>query len=190
MGVLLQILGIGTNANTSISATLVDTNTDQADDIVWLKAKVADLEDRSKRNNLKVRGIPESITMSQLPYYVRDAFLTAIPTLFSADLTIDCIYIPASVPRDVLLRVHFLKVKEQLLNTFRSTDHLPEKIAHIQLLPDFSKHTLQLRQNLQTVTKELRNHKVAYQWRYLATLLITHQGNMTRIASLEDGLNF
>lgn len=105
--------------------TSVDTNTDQADDVDWLKAKVGDLEDRSRRNNLKVNGILESITTSQMQRYVRDACLTAISALSSTDLTIDHIHrvpklahIPASVRRDVLLRIHFFQVKEQLFNTF------------------------------------------------------------------------
>lgn len=33
---------------------LVDAHNDQSDEVTWLKAKVADLEDRSRRNNLKL----------------------------------------------------------------------------------------------------------------------------------------
>lgn len=39
--------------------TMVEAHNDHDDEISWLKAKVADLEDRSIRNNLKIRWIPE-----------------------------------------------------------------------------------------------------------------------------------
>lgn len=39
----------------------VDVHNDQEDGMEKLKAKVADLEDRSRRNNVKIRGMPESV---------------------------------------------------------------------------------------------------------------------------------
>lgn len=46
--------------------SLINAHNNQSDEVVWLKAKVADLEDRSCRNNVKIRGIPETITSAQL----------------------------------------------------------------------------------------------------------------------------
>lgn len=46
---------------TSSFNDLVDDQNEEAEDIEWMKAKISDLEDRSRRNNLKIRGIPESI---------------------------------------------------------------------------------------------------------------------------------
>lgn len=40
--------------------SLVDAHNDQSEEVAWLKAKVTDLEHRSHRNNVKLRGIPES----------------------------------------------------------------------------------------------------------------------------------
>lgn len=89
--------------------TLVDTHTAQAEDISWIKEELADLEDRSRRNNLKIRGITQSVQASQ-------AFLFT-----SVDLTIDRIhhvpkpsFLPRVVPGDEILIIHFLQVKEQL----------------------------------------------------------------------------
>lgn len=45
---------------------LVDAHNERDDEISWLKAKVADLEDRSRWNNVKIRGIPESVTAPDL----------------------------------------------------------------------------------------------------------------------------
>lgn len=43
--------------------TLVDAHNEE---MIWLKDKMADLKDRSRGNNTKIRGIPESIPASQL----------------------------------------------------------------------------------------------------------------------------
>lgn len=42
--------------------TLVDAQNNHKENIPWLKAKIADLEDRSRRNNLKITGVPGSAT--------------------------------------------------------------------------------------------------------------------------------
>lgn len=46
--------------------SLIDAHNDQSNDVTWLKAKVADLEHRSKRNNVKIRGVPEAVQPVQL----------------------------------------------------------------------------------------------------------------------------
>lgn len=45
---------------------MVDVHTAHSDDISWLKDKVSDLVDRSRRNNIKIRGIPETVFSRQL----------------------------------------------------------------------------------------------------------------------------
>lgn len=45
---------------TSFNA-LVDSHADHWDELASLRAKVADLEDRACQNNMKIRGIPESV---------------------------------------------------------------------------------------------------------------------------------
>lgn len=61
--------------------SLVDAHEAQRDELHWLKAKVADLEDRSCRNNIKIRGIPESVSQAQLVHYTQDLFKCVLPTL-------------------------------------------------------------------------------------------------------------
>lgn len=105
--------------------TLVDAHTEQKEEIVWLKGKIADLEDRSRRNNIKIRSIPESISAPQLQLYAQTLFSSLAPELSALQLPIDRIhrvpkpsFLPSETPRDVLLRVHYYHVKEQLLAAF------------------------------------------------------------------------
>lgn len=96
---------------------LVDAHTAQGEEISWLKDKVTDMEDRSRRNNLKIRGIPESVPLNQLQY-AQTLFSTLVPTLTPQDLIVDRIhrvpkpsFLPDKNQKDVLLRVHYYHMK-------------------------------------------------------------------------------
>lgn len=43
-------------------------------------------------------------------------------------------------------------------------------------------------QNLATVTKALRNHKIMYRWKYPATLSVTHNGRYVSLTTVEEGM--
>lgn len=176
--------------------TMVDAHNQHSDDIMWLKDKVADLEDRSRRNNLKLRGVPEAIQTDQLEQYAIRLFSTLVPTLSERDLAIDRIhrlpkpsFLAADTPRDVLLRIHFFQSKEKIMTAFRQASDLPAEYTRLQILPDVSRFTLQKRKNLATITKALRNHKILHMWKHPASLPITYNGATTTITSLEEGVN-
>lgn len=194
--------------------TLIDAH---SDDILWLKGKIADFEDRSRRNTPKIRGIPETVLTSQLPQYTRwntlkirgisktvltsqlpqfvqELFSALAPALSTLELTVDRVHrVPktsflAEVPRDVLLRLHFYCIKEFLLDEFRKSTQLPEQYSSLRFLPDLSRHTLQCRWNLATITKA-HHHQIPHKWQYPATLSITHSGATIAVSTLDEGLN-
>lgn len=68
---------------------LVDAHDDNLEERRWLKAKIADLEDWSHRNNLKLRGVPETVQPVKLQYYAKDMFSTLPPEVTLLDLAID-----------------------------------------------------------------------------------------------------
>lgn len=180
---------------TSSFNSLVDSHSSHQDVIASMQAKIADLEDRSRRNNLKLRGVPEDVQPNQLPHFAKNLFLAVLPSLSSADLTIDRIhrvpkpsFLPAETPRDVLMRIHFFQVKESILSAFRQRNDLPPQAANLQVLPDLSQFTLQRRRNLSSITKALRNHKIIYRWKYPAKLEISHNGSKHFLSSLEEGI--
>lgn len=156
----------------------------------WMRAKLADLEDRSRRNNVKLRGIP-----SDLPRYAKELMHIVIPEASPRDVIIDRIHriakpshLTTSVPRDVLMRFHFYHTKEKLLMGLRAKSPLPAPYTGIQLFPDLSKYTFQLRRQLNPITKGLQNHKLQYKWRYPATILIVHNGQTHAIGDLDEDL--
>lgn len=71
---------------------LLDADDDNVDEHTWFKAKLVDLEDRSRRNNLKIRGIPESVQPHDLCRYTIELFKVLIPELTDPDMIIDRIH--------------------------------------------------------------------------------------------------
>lgn len=103
---------------TTTVTDLVYANEEGIEERQWLRAKIADLEDRSICNNLKLGGIPESVPSQEQKQYATDMFWALLPDLTPIELSIDrihCIskpsFLPDTVIRDVLLRVHFFSTK-------------------------------------------------------------------------------
>ncbi|CAH2321447.1 Hypothetical predicted protein [Pelobates cultripes] len=81
--------------------------------------KRADMEDRSRHNNLRIRGIPESVLNPALHNYLLDMFQALTPETHPDQLIIDWAHrlrrpkhLPNSTARDVIVRVHFYHARE------------------------------------------------------------------------------
>lgn len=68
---------------------LVDVVTDHQDELQLIQLKIADLEDRSRRNNIKFLNIPELIKPSELTKFLQSVMRTLIPEVTNWDLEID-----------------------------------------------------------------------------------------------------
>lgn len=94
----------------------------QDDEMEKFMAKVADIEDCLRR---KLRGVPESVQSAQLNQYACDLIRTVLPSIPASEIIIDRIhrlpkpsYLPANIPRDAIMRIHFYHVKDQLRSIF------------------------------------------------------------------------
>lgn len=88
---------------------LIDAQADHNDEHNWIKDKEADLEDRSRRNNIKIRGISEEIQTQDLTPYARSLIKAMLPELKNMELVIDRMY---RLPKPshlihVILCIHF-----------------------------------------------------------------------------------
>ncbi|CAH2218813.1 Hypothetical predicted protein [Pelobates cultripes] len=96
------------------------------------KRKVADQEDRSRRNNLRFRGILESVQNTELNKYLTDLFQELTPSMHPDLLVINRAHrlcrpnhLPTTTARDVIARIHFYHVKELITKACRNAA-LPE----------------------------------------------------------------
>lgn len=60
---------------------LDDAYTDQENENQCLQTKLTDLEDRSRRNNIKFRGIPESVPPNELTKFIQRLMKALLPSL-------------------------------------------------------------------------------------------------------------
>lgn len=140
---------------------LVDAHVDVKDEPKALRLKVAKLEDRSRRNNVKFRG---SLKPADLRSSLQQLMTKALPSLQPADIIIDRAHrlhkpphLPKKVPRDVIARIHYVHVKYQLIRISRENNALQNPYEGITLYADLSRSTMAARNNLIPITKMLRN---------------------------------
>ncbi|CAH2292404.1 Hypothetical predicted protein [Pelobates cultripes] len=109
--------------------------------LLLTESKLADMEDRSRRNNLPLRGVPESVFPAVLQEYVRGLLRAYAPKIPADMLLLERVprvsspcHLPDSSPRDVLLRAHYYHVKEHILHASRNKPKPPEDYAAVKNL--------------------------------------------------------
>lgn len=58
---------------------MVDIQDEQAAAVHQLRLKIADLEDSSRRNNIKIRGVSESLAATEIIPYLHQLFRGTLP---------------------------------------------------------------------------------------------------------------
>ncbi|CAH2250563.1 Hypothetical predicted protein [Pelobates cultripes] len=161
-----------------------------------LTAKLADLEDRSRRNNIRVRGVPESVAGSDIPEYLRQLFTAIQPNLEPADLRLDRAHrvpkpatLARDIPRDIVTRLHYFSAKDAILTAQRKSTAMPPGYEKISLFADLSPMTMARRRDFINVTKCLRNHKIPYRWGFPTKLLIWRNGTLTKLEDPDQGMH-
>lgn len=101
---------------------VVDTHDNLADKIRNLKIKMADIEDHSRPNNVKFRGISKTIPPAELCPYLQKMIAELQPVTKTHKLAIHRAHsLPKPsylehVPRDVIAKIHHFHVKDQLMH--------------------------------------------------------------------------
>ncbi|XP_056398475.1 uncharacterized protein LOC130357419 [Hyla sarda] len=150
---------------TSSHNEVVDLANGLEDEVAALQLKIADMEDRSRRNNLRASTL--DLLMDRVHRLPKPKTL------------------PATTPRDVILRLHFYHIKEQLMLVARSSPSLPEEYSGLQLFTDLSAATLARRREFSAGTKALREKGIPYKWGFPVKLIITNKGSKHVVSSPE-----
>lgn len=171
---------------------LVNTYTEKEEEIDCVKVKLADLEERSRQNNVKIRGITETIQPTALKNYFVQLMAVFLWDTSQADLIIDHIHrlpkpahLPDMVPWDTIVCVHFFNVKEELMIATRNTASYPQLYADLSFFNDLSQFTMMRRKSLSTIT----NHHITYKWDHPVKLVATKDKRTYNVRTLEEGLS-
>ncbi|XP_069812865.1 uncharacterized protein [Dendropsophus ebraccatus] len=138
---------------------------------------VDDLENRGRRNNVKVRGLPEDIGPERLVDTVRSIFNQYLGDPEGTHIELDRTHRVAGLrsqdrnrPRDILCRVHYYQQKEALLQRAWELGPLDYHGAEVTLLPDLSRRTLAMRRLLRPLLD------ASYRWGYPFHLIVRRGG--------------
>ena len=152
-----------------------------------------DLENRERRQNLRIRGVPESIPDKEIRPYLLALFVTLAPHIPDIDWRLDRAHRslapkppPGANPRDIIVRFHFYESKEALTIATRNKSRVDFKGAKIQIFNDLSPITLARRRALRPVTSHLQQNQVPYRWGFPFRLSVTKDGSQHSMRDLQE----
>ena len=163
-----------------------------ADNFAFMQAQVEDLDNRNRRQNIRIRGIPESTT-DLLPA-VSQIFHGLLPEKQSSAFACDRIHralrpkpTPENPPRDVIMCMKDFLVKEDIMRASRNTPNISFEGKRIQIYPDISPATLDRRRRMKEVTSVLQSARIKYRWGFPFKLTIPHNGSTYTVFNVIEG---
>ncbi|KAL1278263.1 hypothetical protein QQF64_024936 [Cirrhinus molitorella] len=142
-----------------------------------LNNKVEDLEGRSRRNNLRVLGIPEKVegndTCSFMEKWIADTLKITPPVLERAHRT-TASQSSTTYPRTIIIKCLNYKDRENILKAARIQKEVMYQNNKIRFLPDLPTEVYKRQRSYDGVRKRLRElgldkHRVIYPARLLLT---------------------
>ncbi|CAH2284376.1 Hypothetical predicted protein [Pelobates cultripes] len=163
-------------------------NTELRRSQILLKDRLDTEEDWHRSRNIKIRGIPETVSQDDLPHFVERLLATLLTPQQVTAAAIDVVYripraakAPAGTSRDVILQLQTRAAQRNIMAAVRGkTTHLFDT-ANLSFYQDLSKPTLTWRGLFKPLTATLRQHSIPYRWAFPRSLVITHGGATTHI---------
>lgn len=154
-----------------------------------LEQQVTDLQDRSRRSNLRLLGLPEGAEKDDPVGFLKRSLPTWIPSLAGKEIEIERahrVYSRASTdhpkPRVFLFKLLRYNDRNLILNEARR--HGPVKTndgAMLSFFPDFSPATAKKRSSFTVIKKELKDAGLQNFLLYPATLKIVLKNGETKL---------
>ncbi|CAH2221759.1 Hypothetical predicted protein [Pelobates cultripes] len=164
--------------------------------ITYLEDMQEDLNNRSRRNNIRIRGLPESSTPEVLTTMLHKAFSSLLPDAPPSDLLLDrahrALRPPSSSPtqpRDIIIRCHYFHVKEAIMRATRETP-LQMQGHTVQLYHDLAPTTLRKRRELKPLTQALQAQRIRYSWGHPFNLTARHNNRTFTLTKPSEAQDF
>ncbi|CAH2302319.1 Hypothetical predicted protein [Pelobates cultripes] len=156
--------------------------TRQGNLLLDLRRQVEDLDNRGRRNNIRILGLPEA--EGELPHELLTGLFShllgeAAPEDFGIERAHRALRTPRrdGVPRDLICALASFPLKEELMKAARSRPDLRYMDAPVALYHDLSQTTLDARRALRPLTRLLQERRIPYKWGF-AFSLQARVGNM------------
>uniref|UniRef100_A0A8C5QP13 Uncharacterized protein n=1 Tax=Leptobrachium leishanense TaxID=445787 RepID=A0A8C5QP13_9ANUR len=166
---------------------LAEGTGDLAKRVSFLESKMEDLSNRSRRNNIRLRGLPETVSPKDLNGTVLGILRRLAPDIPEAQLLMDRIHraqrppnISSLIPRDVIFRMHYFTAKHQILHAAR-TFQLDFEDKPLQLFQDLDPATLRRRRAWRPITEHLSANDIPYTWGFPFRLQVSVAGRQVAL---------
>lgn len=197
-----RIVSLETNAesNDQRIRTLESRMEALADSNNKLLAKTSDLESRSRRNNIRIIGLPEAIEgptptlffSKLLVDLLGEEILRSPPELDRAHRALTAKPQPGSRPRPVIIRVHRYQIKDLIVREARRRrGKLQYQGVPVQIFEDYAPDVVEERAKYRTVMAELYSLALRPALLFPARLQVTlRNGTKKRLSSPEEAAAF
>lgn len=150
-----------------------------------------DLDKRNRRNNLRVRGVPETVT--DLIPAVHKLFQSLLPDSPLSAFTCDGIHRalrpkppPEKTQRDIVLCLKDFLIKEEILMASHNTPNIQLEGISIQLYPDISPTTLDKHRQIKEITSILQSARIRHRWGFPFKLQVPHNGTTYTVTTVPE----
>lgn len=187
-----RLTALETNQTTQFTS-LSQQQSLNSDQITMVALQQDDLENRHRRNNVRIRGLPEATTGPDLAPTVQGIFNSLLNKPPTNHIELDRTHRTPGPrnqdplrPRDVVCRIHFYTVKEEILRKAWEKGPIDFDGASITILPDVSRRTLQMRRTLRPLLDLIKNNGATYRWGFPFHLIIKKGNNSFTLRSPEN----
>lgn len=170
-----------TEADLSTSHRAVENHESQ---IRLLQEKIDDLENRSRRCNLRFIGIPETIKGEDLSAFITNDLTAALGLSFPQDPPLierahrlgGTVFKDGGRPRPTIAKFFHYSTKEKILQSYRNQRTLLVRSHKILVFQDFSAAVTAKRKLFTPTCKYLVDHGIKFQLQYPAKLRVMDNG--------------
>ncbi|KAJ1208646.1 hypothetical protein NDU88_004029 [Pleurodeles waltl] len=186
-----QISGLDQRVTTDQAQAASWTNRDQ--ELFYLRSRLTDLEDRSRRNNIHLLGVPEGTEGADIPSYLRDMLPKLTDTTFYPPLEFQRAHRLGPKRQDGKGRPHPIIAcmlrhgqARKLLQKARTQGPLRLGTMEIRLSADFTRETAERRIAFLSLRPRLRHLNVKFGLFEPARMWITKNGESRTFYDPED----
>lgn len=166
--------------------------------LALIQAKNEDLEARSRRNNLRITGLPESTNMGQCKTYIENLIkeiighenLSSLFIIEWAHRSLVAKPIPGATPRPIIARVLNYRDRDNILRMAREKGTINFQGNSISFFPDFTVAVQAARREYGAVKKFLQSEGIAYAMLYPARLRIGQENESTIFSNPKAAMDY
>ncbi|CAH2306508.1 Hypothetical predicted protein [Pelobates cultripes] len=180
-GSRIEALEHSTEAQSNrISATDVAVSR-QGEMLLDMRRHLEDLDNRGRRCNIRVRGVPEAEGEEDAEEVLTGLFNMLLQEEAPHQFEFERAHratrprLPEDGPRDLICCLHSFPVKDSIMKRARERPEWTYRNAQVSLYNDLSPLTLTARRALRPVTTALRDRHVNYKWGFPFALMARHQ---------------